>query len=311
MKKWLFLILVLIIGGGYLFQDELKGYAFDIFLKSKVQKTLESSFEPIDTPDKNGSKPSPAESRNLNNGFNVLLLGVDARPGSTKGRSDAIMIATVKPKQHEVQLVSIPRDTYVSISGHGKDKINHAYAFGGAALSVPTVEKFLDIDIDYYASINFEGFEDLIDELGGVSLPITKRIVNDGSDHEKFTIEPNKSKYSGLEALRFARYREDSDVERTKRHQVVIQAMMSEMKKVKNITKINNYFTILGKNFKTNVPSDFATDVARTFVSNSISTNSYSLEITSKKMDGIYYDFVDDAEIAKAHDMIISKLNEK
>lgn len=305
MKK--FIVIILFLGvAGFFFQDQLKGIAFDLFLKNKVENTLQESFEevePVSTPVAGG-----IITKNEDDPFTVLLLGIDARPGSTKGRSDAMIVATVRPEDHRISLVSIPRDAYVSIPGRKKDKITHAYAFGGAKLSIETVENFLDVPIDYYASINFQGFSDLIDQLGGVSLPITQDIVNKGASHEKFTIKANKSLYTGDEALKYARYREDSDVSRGNRHQIVIKSMLDRMKKIKNISKISSYFAILGKNFKTNVPSEFATDIAKSFIVTSPTLDSYTLSITDSTINGIYYAKISDAEVQKVHDMITQNL---
>lgn len=293
----------MLIVSGFYFQDFLKGLAFDLFLKDKVAITIKDSFEEVN-PDHNEIDTL----KSMDDPFNVLLLGIDARPGYTKGRSDAMIIATIRPRDHQVSLISIPRDSYTWIEGHGKDKIAHAYAFGGAKLSLSTVENFLNVPIDYYASINFQGFSDLIDQLGGISLPISQNIVNKGAAHEKFTIEAGKDLYSGKEALLYARYREDSDIHRGNRHQIVIQSMVDRMKKIQNIAKINSYFSILGKNFKTNVPSDFATSLAKEFITTSPAFTTYTLKVTDSKINGIYYAQVSDEEIQNVHNKIMSQL---
>src|SRR5690625_1971145 len=80
--------------------------------------------------------------------INVLLLGIDAE-GNQKGRSDALMVMQLNPKTDSITIISIPRDTRTQIVGRGTDdKINHAYAFGGAEMAIATVENFLDIEID-------------------------------------------------------------------------------------------------------------------------------------------------------------------
>ena len=305
MKKWLIgLFIVILLGAGaYAFQEQLKGIAFDLFLKNKVESTLKNSFEEVDPPDQ--SEPVKSE----NDPFTVLLLGIDARPGFTKGRSDAVIVATVRPKDNTISLVSIPRDSYVAMKGKGHDKLTHAYAYGGAQLSIETVENFLDVPIDYYASINFQGFEELIDQMGGIELPITKDISNVGSDHEKFTIEANKGLYSGIEALQYARYREDSDVKRGGRHQIIIQSMIDRMKSIQNIPKISSYFSTLGKNFKTNMPSNFATSQAKSFIMSTPTVSTYSMKISEDaKIDGIYYAKIATSEVQKVHDLIMQQL---
>ena len=104
--------------------------------------------------------------------FSVLLMGIDTGEGRVEqGRSDTMMVATISPQDNQTTVVSIGRDSYVDIVGHGTtDKINHAYAFGGPAMAMNTVEKFLDIPIDHYVSINMAGLKDLVDAVGGIEV---------------------------------------------------------------------------------------------------------------------------------------------
>ena len=111
----------------------------------------------------------------------ILLLGADER-GEDKGRSDSLMVITLNPKNNSMKTVSIPRDTYTEIVGKGKsDKINHAYAFGGVDMSVATVEKFLNVPINYYIEVNMEGFKDIVDAVGGVDVNNDLEFTQDGS----------------------------------------------------------------------------------------------------------------------------------
>ncbi|GJM68378.1 hypothetical protein HMSSN036_05940 [Paenibacillus macerans] len=127
------------------------------------------------------------------------------------------------------------------------DKINHAYAFGGEKMAKDTVENLLGYPADYYAAINFHGLREIVDALGGIELPITKDIVNKEKYHEKFTIKAGKPLYSGEEALNYVRYREDSDFERTKRHQVFLNAMVNRMLKLDQVTKIPELMNMMGE----------------------------------------------------------------
>ena len=112
----------------------------------------------------------------------MLLLGVDARPGDI-GRSDTMIVMTVNPDLNSTKMVSIPRDTRTLIVGKGfEDKINHAYAFGGAKMSIETVEEFLDIPIDYYVKVNMDGFEDIVNAVGGVTVDNRITFSREGHD---------------------------------------------------------------------------------------------------------------------------------
>jgi anionic cell wall polymer biosynthesis LytR-Cps2A-Psr (LCP) family protein len=157
-KRWtplrimLLIALVLVVGiGGFI------GYTY-----YQVDQTVKKIQSPVkNTGDKIVDEQKPVS---------VLLLGVDQRPGE-RGRSDSIMIMTLNPTRNESRLISIPRDTKVDIVGHGtNDKINHAYSFGGPEMAIKTVEKFLNIPINYYAEINMQGFTSLVDAVGGVTV---------------------------------------------------------------------------------------------------------------------------------------------
>ena len=116
--------------------------------------------------------------------FNVLLLGLDGRNGQPLTRSDVIMIAHVNPEEHAVHLVSIPRDTRVNLPGIGMTKINHAYVMGaldggdaaGKQAAIQAVSDFLGVPIHYHVSMNFDGFEQFIDAIGGVDLTLPSPI---------------------------------------------------------------------------------------------------------------------------------------
>src|SRR5699024_1362831 len=121
---------------------------------------------PVESIDKEKVRQKTKDAERLN----ILLLGVDQR-GNDSGRSDALMVLTLKPESDEMQIVSIPRDTRTTIIGRGtEDKINHAYAFGGADMSIQTVENFLDIELDYFVRINMEGLKELVDEIGTITI---------------------------------------------------------------------------------------------------------------------------------------------
>lgn len=103
---------------------------------------------------------------------NILLLGTDERGTEEPTRSDTIMILTLDDNNKKMKLTSIMRDTYVEIPGHGAEKINHAYAYGGVNLMIQTIEKNFNIRLDQYVKINFDGFKDLADSVGGLDVNI-------------------------------------------------------------------------------------------------------------------------------------------
>src|SRR5690625_6670231 len=160
-KLWfmipLIIILLLALGIG--------GYMFSVYNSAK-KAVNEKMYDPVDSIDTGLTKKKIQATEPLH----ILLLGIDSQT-SEKGRSDALMILSLDPKQETMQLISIPRDTRTHIVGKGiDDKINHAYAFGGVDMAVATVENFLDIELDYYVRMNMAGLEQLVDHLGTITV---------------------------------------------------------------------------------------------------------------------------------------------
>ena len=103
--------------------------------------------------------------------MNILLVGSNRRSDEeAAGRSDSSMIATIKFKTKELKLTSIMRDIYVEIPGHGRDKLNSAYAYGGVELLYQTIAKNFGIKIDKYCVVDFDTFEKVINEVGGIKI---------------------------------------------------------------------------------------------------------------------------------------------
>lgn len=186
--------------------------------------------------------------------FSVLLLGVDTGGlGRTEqGRSDTIIVATVNPTTEQTTLVSLPRDTYAEIVGQGSlDKINHAYAFGGTAMTIATVEKLLDIPINYYMTINMEGIESLVDAVGGIEV----------SNPFAFTYEDahfpiGLQHLNGSNALKYVRMRYDDpegDYGRQARQRQVIAGIMKQAISIKGLTGYQEILASVGDNVKTDI----------------------------------------------------------
>ncbi|AJS61688.1 transcriptional regulator [Paenibacillus sp. IHBB 10380] len=302
-------IVVLLIGaGGLIFQKQLAIFAFDVFLSDQVEDTLqEKSYRPLDRDQSLQAEPISYQTKP----FSMLLLGTDQR-GDETARSDTMMYAVVRPKESKVLLVSVPRDTYTEIIGKGKkDKINHAFAFGGQQMAMDTMQALLDHELDYYATINFVGLKDAVDALGGVELPIGKDIVNKGADHEKFTVEANKPIYTGEEALNYVRYREDSGSNRMKRQQIFLDAVAKKMRNLNQITKIPDLLDIMGSNFQTNMQPKFIIDLGKQILTgNETEIVSYSISGTGMRVNGVYYDKPDEDTLKYAQDMIDNWMNQ-
>ncbi|MGO4347674.1 LCP family protein [Paenibacillus sp. MCAF9] len=295
---------------GFFNRGTLAMLGFDWFLEGQVKKQLEQSYKPID-----GREPVPVSTINKKQDpFSILLLGIDQR-GKETGRSDTMIYTVVRPNDGEMLMVSIPRDTYVDIVGKNKeDKITHAYAFGGAGMAMNTVEKFLDTPIQYYASINFEGFRNVIDTLGGISLPIEEDIVNKDADHEKFVIKAGQETYNGKDTLNYVRYREDAggDINRTERHQIFLNLLMDKAKQMNQWSKIPELMDIMGDNFSTDMRPQQLVDLGqimlmakdRKIYSHSLLGDGHRL-----KSGGAWYYFADEEDLSKVQTMIKNWLN--
>lgn len=165
----------------------------------------------------------------------ILVLGVD----QGRGRADSSILAILDPDTQRIALVSIPRDTYVQIPGHGWDKLAHAYAFGGVPLARETVSLLLDIPINNYVSIDFAGFRQIVDALGGVDIEVEQSMhYDDPVEDLHIHFEPGSYHMDGKTALEYARYRSDSDLQRAQRQQDVIRAVLDKAVQPANVGRL-------------------------------------------------------------------------
>ena len=172
----------------------------------------------------------------------IMIMGVDERADDV-GRSDTLMIATIDPKLDQAALLSIPRDTRVKIKGHGYDKINAAYAYGGEKLTQSTVEDFLGVNMDHYIIVNVKAFQRIIDAIGGVDIDVEKRMYyEDPWDDDGgllIDLRPGLQHMDGKTAVTYVRYRdEEGDIGRIKRQQAFMQACMDKVTSPSIITKL-------------------------------------------------------------------------
>lgn len=188
--------------------------------------------------------------------INIALFGLDQRTEDEPCRSDAIIVLSVDTAHKKLKLTSIMRDSYVNIDGHGKDKLNHAYAYGGPQLAIKTLNQNFKLNITDYVSINFFELEKLIDDLGGVVIDIKPAEVPFINDHMKEVasltqtpVTPLKNSGSqnlnGRQALAYSRirYQGNGDYERTDRQRKVLEAIMH---KVLN-SNVSQYPALLDK----------------------------------------------------------------
>lgn len=194
------------------------GVASALYINS-LSKAI--SFDDIEAEDALREALTAVESKD--SPYYTLLLGSDAREGETVSRSDVIILLRVDPSDATLTMVSIPRDTMVEIPGHGTQKINAAYAFGGAAGAVESVSNFAGVPIAHYAEIHFQELEELVDMLGGVWVDVP--IASDN-------IAAGEQLLDGSQALVFARDRYSfgrGDFQRSDHQRILLEAIIKKI----------------------------------------------------------------------------------
>lgn len=171
--------------------------------------------------------------------INIALFGLDEEDSENGGRADTIMIASLDKVHKKIKLTSIMRDMYVDIPGHKKDKINHSHSFGGPELAIKTINQNFDMNIREFVTIDFFGFEKIIDTLGGVKVDVKPNEVSyvnrgvrdanrlDGSNGKQIT-DSGTQVLNGRQAVAYSRIRKtgDGDFERTERQRFVLEQII-------------------------------------------------------------------------------------
>ena len=189
---------------------------------------------------------------------NIAFFGLDARKKGQNTRSDVIMVLSIDRKNNKIKVSSIMRDLYVNIPGKGKNKINAAYAFGGAPLAVKTLNTLFDLNIRNYVTVDFFGMEKLIDKIGGVDINIKEseikafndclaelNILNGDEDEPEpdynFIKEPGIKRLTGRQAVAYSRIRYvgNADYERTERQRRVLNDIYKKVK-AQGVTKLTD-----------------------------------------------------------------------
>lgn len=227
--------------------------------------------------------------------LSVLLMGIDTgEDGRTEqGRSDSMMLVTINVEDNRSTIFSIPRDTYVDIPGRGQDKINHAYAFGGAELSINTVQNYFQVPVDYYVAVNMKGLEDIVDVLGGVSLVPTLTFSQGNYNF----VEGQEIKLDGQGALAYVRNRYDDpsgDYGRQARQRQVIAAAVKEIASLNTILNYKGVLGTLENNVQTNASFDEMMAMFSNYRGAMNDIEEYQLEGQGDMLNGVYYDFISD-----------------
>jgi len=212
----------------------------------------------------------------------ILLLGDDRLPGQSRGRTDTLILIAVDRKTGDAAMISIPRDTRLKVPGHGMTKVNHAGAYGGAALSIKTVSDYTGLPINHYVRIDFDGLESLIDLLGGVD------VFEQGSGKVRHL--------NGRLAVSFVRQRKiyaSGDFARMDNQQRVLLQLSKKLKSPLTVARIPQIVAALKGNLDTDMSTKELTALAQKTRGRPI----ISIVLTGKtgRIDGVSYVFPDEA----------------
>lgn len=178
--------------------------------------------------------------------INILLIGQDRRHGESRARSDSMMIATINRRNKTVQVTSLMRDMYVQIPGYSDNRINASYAFGGMELLNRTIEKNLLVYIDGNIEVDFDGFVQVIDQLGGIQVRINSREAEHLRGQGFSGLSEGMAEMDGRLALAYSRIRRigHADYERTERQRRVVTAVFQKVRR-QGFTEIGQIISLM------------------------------------------------------------------
>ncbi len=236
MSLMLLAVLGTLLYGAFVYADDLWVLVADRYFSDRL-----SSVSGSEMPSEDGGK-----------WLNVMLAGVDQRKNEPS-RSDTLMVAMLNLKEKSIQVISIPRDTRVRIEGISyKTRINHSHSLGGVDLTRKTVEELLGIPIHNYVETNFEGFKNIIDDLGGVDLEVEKRMYYPA---EGINLRKGFQHLDGEDALGYVRFRSDGkgDLPRIKRQHKFLSALSEQVLRPKTLLKLPKIVGELHNNINTDM----------------------------------------------------------
>lgn len=282
-------------------------YGYSVY--RNVQQTAQElhSSRPADQISK---RSESVQVKDKNEPFSVLLLGIDTGEfdrGDLGGRSDVMIVATVNKQNRRVTFTSIPRDTRTEIVGYGtEDKINHAYAFGGVAMSVNSVQNLLDIPIDYTVTIDMGGFEKIIDAVGGITVTPFSTFNQEGYQFN----EGQPIHMDGVTALQYSRFRFDNDGDygRQQRQRQIITALIKSLASPETLFTYGNILNSLEGVVTTDMTFEEMSAVIQNYHQAAQNIETLQLSGSGTTIDGIYYDVPDPDSLAEISNKIKSEL---
>ena len=187
----------------------------------------------------------------------LMILGSDRRPnnnieGAAGARSDTIMLIRLNPEKEAIAIMSLPRDLKVEIPGHGTDKINMAYEYGGPRLTLRTVKRLTGLSVNHVINVNFRGFWRAVNAVGCVYADIDRRYYNDLAEYTYINLQPGYQRLCGTHALQYVRFRhEDNDLVRSARQQDFLRLAKQQITTSELFEKRDRLLKIFGRNTTT------------------------------------------------------------
>jgi len=282
--------------------------------------------------------PIPKAQRAQVKPISLVLLGLDTRSETGSMNTDVMMVASFNPASKTATIVSIPRDSDLDLEGYKRHKANgyyaafymygrnseklendklHAYARDETKLML---SRFFDIPIDYTAVIDFQGFVDVVDALGGVNVTVDKAMrYVDSVDDTNIDLQPGEQTLNGEDALGFVRYRksnsnkgfkptaESSDFERNERQSQVLGAIVDRLKSFSSVTKVDSLFDAVGDNLRTDIPAAQIENIVKTYFGINRSDIRF-IPLTGEWKSP--YVYLDEAKLAEARKALAEELNQ-
>src|SRR5215211_5729940 len=221
----------------------------------------------------------------------VLVIGVDTRPDDPEmgSRTDTIMLVRVVPRTGDVKLLSVPRDLYVEVEPGNKDRINAAYNYGGIEETVEALEKYSHGPIDHYATVDFKGFREIIDVMGGVKVD-----VGENQFPEKWHMGEGVQRLGGRKALFYARYRgtPGGDLDRMERQRRLVAALRSKALRWNIVETLPATMKVMNENVKTDLDLDGTVALGQVLI-----RRGKHAELTSQQLQGTPKTLPDGAEV--------------
>lgn len=250
----------------------------------------------------------------LNEKINVLILGVDETSPTDPRRSDTMMVLSYDPKTNKAYILSIPRDTMVKIPKYGTQKINAAYPIGGPELAMSTVSDIIGEPIDYYVKIGYNGFKQLVDDLGGVEMDVPVNMnYDDNSGNLHIHLKKGIQLLNGQQALELVRFRHgyaDQDLERIKVQRDFLIALFNKAKSPSTFLKLNRILKTINTYVETNItPMTMVKYLDYALKVNLSDIKTATLPGTPQYVDGIAYYIPDLQNISEFISGLNSNIN--